>query len=175
PKALAIDQIGFRRKADQMQLVSAKQNFGRQKRTVRRAHDQNFVGRRHNAPPRNEMNRYRKAHDRQADRRRSLLFHECYWPRGGDAMQAAALGAAAFRACSIDVRRRYRHRRRNRSASAPVRGRALQEPRAWAPSGASERLCAQTSSWSTFSPTPSRFSASYGPERPSSSFWWTVS
>ena len=29
PKALAIDQIGFRRKADQMQLVSAKQNFGR--------------------------------------------------------------------------------------------------------------------------------------------------
>jgi hypothetical protein len=126
------------------------------------------------------MNGYRKAHDRQADRRRSSLFHECYWPQGGDAMQAAALGAAAFRACSIDVRRRYRHRRRNRwagstRASAPVRRRALQEPRAWAPSGASERLYALTSSWSTFSPTLSQFSASYGPERPSSSFWWTVS
>src|SRR5690242_2381153 len=34
-----------------MELVSAKQDFGRQERTVRRPHEQNFVGRRHNAPP----------------------------------------------------------------------------------------------------------------------------
>src|SRR6516164_1075345 len=79
-----------------------------------------------------------------------------------------------------DVRRRNRLRRRGRwagstRASAPVRRRALKEPRALAPSGASGRPCAPTSSWSIFSLTPSSFSASCGPERPSSSFWWTVS
>ena len=79
-----------------------------------------------------------------------------------------------------DVRRRNRLRRRSRwagstRASAPVRRRALKEPRALASSDASGRPCAQTSSWSIFSLTPSSFSASCGPERPSSSFWWTVS
>src|SRR6516164_4947213 len=79
-----------------------------------------------------------------------------------------------------DVRRRNRLRRRSRwagstRASAPVRRRALKEPRALASSDASGWPCAQTSSWSIFSLTPSSFSASCGPERPSSSFWWTVS
>src|SRR3979490_2019532 len=43
-KPLGIDQIRLRRKADEMDRVAAKQHFRSQKRSVGRAHDQDFIG-----------------------------------------------------------------------------------------------------------------------------------
>src|SRR5882757_755968 len=43
-KPLGIDQVRLRRKADKMDRVAAKQHFRSQKRSVGRAHDQDFIG-----------------------------------------------------------------------------------------------------------------------------------
>src|SRR6185503_20309634 len=50
-KAFGIDQIGFRRKADEPDAVPAEQELGREQRAIGRAHDQKLASRRHHAPP----------------------------------------------------------------------------------------------------------------------------
>ena len=63
-KALGIDQIGFRRQADQMQLMAAEQEFRGEQRAVGRAHQQDVVGR-HYAPPGKRNGRPSPASDRR--------------------------------------------------------------------------------------------------------------
>ena len=46
-EAFGVDQVRFRRQADQMHRMAAKQHFGSEQRAIGRAHDQNFVSRRH--------------------------------------------------------------------------------------------------------------------------------
>ena len=45
-EALGIDQIGFRRQADEMDRMAAEQQFGSEQRSVRRAEQENLVARR---------------------------------------------------------------------------------------------------------------------------------
>jgi hypothetical protein len=50
-KAFGVDQVRFRRQADEPDSVPAEQELGRKQRAIGRAHDQKLVGRRHQPLP----------------------------------------------------------------------------------------------------------------------------
>src|SRR5262249_61625033 len=92
-KAFAIDQIGLRGEANQMQLVAAEQDFRGQKRPIGRSHDEDLVGSRHNAPPELQKRRWSPAHWR-GGWGRPLMKMDAIWAFMGMPFIGAAPGAA---------------------------------------------------------------------------------
>src|SRR5262249_60809961 len=96
-KAFAIDQIGLRGEANQMQLVAAEQDFRGQKRPIGRSHDEDLVGSRHDAPPKLQKRRWSPAHWRgwvgppmmKKDAIGPAKAMQCIMPGGGAAPMAS--------------------------------------------------------------------------------------